>query len=77
MPAWRMAGGMCSPWQVACAGRWDVLVADCVDPGGMLRQGVLEDVRLASQLILGQDAHVIPAQLTVCVFSRLFTLQMT
>ena len=44
---------------------WDVLVVDAVDPGGMLRQGVLEDVRLASELILSQGATVVPAQLTV------------
>jgi hypothetical protein len=52
---------------------WDILVADCVDPGGMLRQGVLEDVRLASHLILSQGGIVVPSQLTVramCVQSE-------
>jgi len=57
----------------ASVGRWDVLVVDCVDPGGMLRQGVLEDVRLASELILSQGSVVVPSQLTIramCVESE-------
>jgi len=33
--------------------------------GGMLRQGVLDDVRLASQLILSAGGVVVPSQLTV------------
>lgn len=35
-PSAKESGGEVRAWEESCG--WDILVADCVDPGGMLRQ---------------------------------------